>query len=198
MSSTEAARLPAQVHFVVTQGDILANWWALATALADLVLAVLAIQLLRSTRAAAVTAPTGARLLGLVGGLAIAASTAFAWIASVGSPQARGLAVGFEWPAALWMSDLLRLAVVLGVAVVVAATRDRAAWSGGAVGLLLTQGVAPGVWLDPSWQDGFNVLATGFWLALVGQLLLVMAVVVAVAVAGPEGREPVGAPVRTG
>ena len=189
-SLTEAAFLPAHVHFAVNVPTLLRNWWSLGTALAGLVLGVLALVLLRSIAPSPNDRPpvTPARVIAVVGGGLVSLSAAFAWLASAGAAEAGWTPTVFGGQALLDLSAVLRLGVLLAATLAVAAARTARAWQGGTLALLLAQGLAVGIWLDPTWQGADAVLAPGLWLALAGQALLAVALIVEAA--GPSPRVP--------
>ncbi len=187
LAAHAATTLPTSISFVWEDADDAFLWWIAATAVVALGVGVLAVMLLRAPPEAASTREPALPLqgLGVVGGVVLAASGGFAWSAPPWSAEA-----GFTFVVFRYGVDVFGVASVLGMLVllVVAAasfrTDDRERWLGLMAGLVGVMPLAVTSLFDRSWQEAGMVLAPGWWLALAGQLVLAVVLVLALARGG--------------
>ncbi len=163
-------------------------WWSLATSALALLAAALAAVALRDRRDEGDHAVPGAfRWLAAVAGLLIVGSSTVAWVVAPQAPAGRLTSGLGQASTGVWIGTILGMVVVAGIAAVVATSSERPLVVGATAGLLAARPLAVGVFADPTWRDSDMVLAAGWWLALVAQVLLVVALVGMLA--GGAGRD---------
>lgn len=152
--------------------------WSVATSMLALVTAVLAVVVLRregAERHRAVPGPF--RWPAVLAGLLVLASSTLAWGVSAGAPGGRMTFTLGHASIAVWVGTIAGMVVVAGITAVVATGTDRSVVVGATGGLLASRPLAVTALTDRTWQDADMVLAAGWWLALVAQVLLVVALV---------------------
>lgn len=176
--SAHAAALPSHVAIVAASPQ----WpmvWATATASVALVAAVLVlVELLASRGSDGWGAPPApARAVAAVGALLLAATSVFAWVVSPATGPGRFAPVIGTGELAVTVSSWLGVMVLVATAVALLRSRSWAVTVGLVVGALVTRPLAPSVLADPSWRASNMALALGWWLALAGQVVLVVCLV---------------------
>ncbi len=152
--------------------------WSLATSSLALVTAGLAVVVLREGRTNDDGAGFGLfRWVAVAGGLLLVASSMFAWSVSESAPSGGWTFTLSHASVGVLVGSVVGMAAVAGLTAVVAASSDHALVVGTTVGLLASRPVALGIFTDRTWQDANAMLAAGWWLALVAQALLVVALV---------------------
>ncbi len=176
-TALEAVGLVQIVPFA-SQFDTGMLLWSLATSSLALVTAVLAVVLLRDVSTGGDGSGCGPfRWVAVAAGLLLVASSMFAWSVSEPAPSGGWTFTLGHASVGVLVGSVVGMAVVAGLTAVVAASSDHALVVGTTVGLLVSRPVALGIFADRTWQDANAMLAAGWWLALVAQALLVMALV---------------------
>lgn len=153
-------------------------WWSVATSLLALLAALLAVTALRGMGEDDDHAVPGVfRWAAVVAGLLIVGSSTLAWVVSPQASAGRLTSSLGHASTGVWVGTITGMVVVAGIAAVVATSSQRPLVVGATAGLLASRPVAVTVFADPSWQDSDMVLAAGWWLALVAQVLLVVALI---------------------
>lgn len=152
--------------------------WSLATSVLALVAALLAAAALRDTGQEGEDGVPGvSRWAAVLGGLLIVGSSAFAWVVSPQAPAGRLTPSLSHASTGVWVGTIMGMVVVAGIAAVVATSSERPLVVGATAGLLASRPVAVTIFADPTWRTTDMALAAGWWLALVAQVLLVVALV---------------------
>ena len=193
-----ASALPSHISFLLASPQ----WttaWATATAVLALVAAVLVLTELASLRGtiAAEAPPRLLRAGTATGALLLALTSMFAWSVSPSTGPGRVAFVLGSAGLALMIASLLGAAVLVVTAAALVLSRSWPVTIGLLLGALVSRPLAPLVLVDPSWRASEMALAMGWWLALVGQLVLVTCLVAILwrrARAAPRGAasNPVG------
>lgn len=152
--------------------------WSLATSSLAVVTAVLAVVLLRDVGTEGDSSVPGPfRWVAAAAGLLLVASSMFAWSVTEHAPSGGWTFTLSHAFVGVLVGSLVGMAMLVALTAVVALSSDRALVVGATVGLLASRPVALGIFADRTWQDANATLAAGWWLALVAQSLLVVALV---------------------
>lgn len=152
--------------------------WDVATSGLALLTAVLAVVVLRDVPVEGDGSPAGPfRWAAVAAGLLLVAASVFATSVSSNAPAGRWTFTLGHASTGVLVGSLVGMTVVAGITAVVAASSDRALVVGAAAGLLASRPLAVSVLADRTWQDADAVLAAGWWITLVAQVLLVGALV---------------------
>ena len=150
-------------------------WWSVATSGLSLVTAVLIVVVLRDVRATEdSTVPGPVRGAVVAAGLLLVTASTLAWTVT---PHARAghwtFTLGHASPGVL-VGTSIGMAVLVGITAVVALSSERSLVVGATAGLLASRPLAVSLFVDRTWQDADAMLAAGWWLALIAQVLLVV------------------------
>lgn len=167
-----------QIWPFASQFETYALAWSVATSSLALVTVVLAAVALRRMDAEGDSAVSLLfRMAAVAGGLLLAASSLFAWSVSSTAPTGSWIFALSRASVGVVVGTVVGIAVVAGITAVVAASSERSRIVGAIVGLLASRSLALSVFADRTWQDADAMLAAGWWIALVAQVLLVVALV---------------------
>lgn len=172
--------------------------WSVATSALALVAALLAVAALRDTGEEDDDAVPGVfRWAAVLGGLLIVGSSAFAWVVSPQAPAGRLTPSLSHASTGVWIGTIVGMVVVAGIAAVVATSSERPLVVGATAGLLASRPLAIAIFADPSWRTIDMTLAAGWWLGLIAQVLLVMALVATLATSAGRGAHVARSPAPT-
>ena len=150
--------------------------WSVATSSLALTAAVVAVMALRREDPEPEhSPPSPLRWAAVAGGLLLVASSLFAWSVSSTAPTESWIFVLGRASIGMVVGSVVGMAVLAGITAVVAASPRRSMAAGATAGLLASRPLALSVFTDSTWEQANAELVAGWWLALGGQALLVVA-----------------------
>ena len=167
-----------QIWPFASQYETYALAWSVATSSLALVAAGLAVVALHRMDAEGDSAVSPLfRWTAVAGGLLLAASSLFAWSVSSTAPTGSWIFALSRASVGAVVGAVVGIAVVVGITAAVAGSSERSRIVGATIGLLSARSLALSVFADRTWQDADAMLVAGWWIALVAQVLLVVALV---------------------